>query len=130
MSTCNPLNRMDLGREAEVTAKKYLLGQGLNVVLENFRCRTGELDLIALQENVLVVVEVRMRTQMNYANAAASVGPRKQARIISATKYLLLTRPQLRRYPVRFDVVALDRAMPGDDSRIEWIRNAFQARSW
>jgi putative endonuclease len=125
-----PLNRAELGKEAEEIARSYLIAQGLKIVLENFRCRSGELDLVAFHGKELVIAEVRMRTQVNYAGAAASVGPHKRARIISATRYLLLTHPKLGRHRVRFDVVALDRAAAQDHSRIEWIRNAFEARSW
>ena len=120
-------NRIELGRQAEAAARDHLIAQGLEIVAENFRCRRGELDLVAFDGKVLAVIEVRLRTQIRYVDAAASVGPRKQARIIAATQYLLLTRPRLRRFAVRFDVVTLDRATPQDPLRIEWIRDAFQA---
>ena len=48
MSTCNPLNLLELGRVAEAVARAYLIERGLNIVLENFRCRVGELDPVAL----------------------------------------------------------------------------------
>ena len=130
MAASNPLNRLELGNEAEAAARAYLITQGLRVILENFRCRSGELDLVAFHGQVLVIAEVRMRTQSDYGGAAASVGLRKRARIVSATKYLLLTHPWLARYPVRFDVVALDRAGRQEPTRIEWIRNAFEVCAW
>lgn len=129
MSTEHAIDRRELGKEAEQEVRAYLQQQGVQVILENFRCRIGELDLVALHGKVLVVVEVRLRSGSEFGTAAESVGPRKRARIAAATRYLLLTRSHFRRYPVRFDVVALDRDRMGDPTRIRWIKGAFQVEA-
>jgi putative endonuclease len=71
-----------------------------------------------------VLVEVRLRSSGEFGGAAASVGPKKQRRFAHAARHLMLTRPDLRALPVRFDVVALDGAAGA--TRIEWIRDAFR----
>src|SRR5687768_379578 len=117
-----------LGIEAEEAARKYLIDQGMQLIHENYRCRTGELDIVGILKGVLVVVEVRMRSKSRFGDAAASISRLKRGRIIRATNYLLIRRPELKRYPVRFDVVALDSEAPSDNTRIVWHRAAFDAR--
>jgi len=106
------------GETAEDTAHHYLIRQGLKPLQRNFRCQQGELDLVMLDQNVLVIAEVRFRKSDRYGSAAESVTPAKQSRIIAATHVYLARHPQDR--AIRFDVVALS-----GDGRIAWIKNAF-----
>lgn len=121
------MDRRSLGNKAEAQAREYLCAQGLQIVCANFNCKAGELDLVAMDKNVLVVVEVRSRLDMGYGNAAASIDRRKRTRIVRATQYLLLKHRELRGYPVRFDVVTLDRSAADASPQIRWIRRAFGA---
>jgi putative endonuclease len=115
--------RRGLGLAGEERAARHLASHGLNVLLRNWRCRMGELDLVALDGNVLVIVEVRHRVRGDYGGAAASITHAKRRRIVRATRHLLMRRPDLARLPARFDVIALD----GPEGRIDWIRGAFDA---
>lgn len=85
----------------------------------------GELDLIArASPDVLVIAEVRLRSRSDYGGGAASVDHRKQARILRASRHLLLTQPALARLRARFDVLDLRPAAEG--YVIDWIRHAFE----
>lgn len=112
------------GAHEEDLAAHHLIAQGLTLLDRNVRARGGELDLVMREKRseTLVIVEVRKRSHRGYGSAAESVDARKQSRIIAATRALLAQRPDLARFAVRFDVVALDA-----DNRIEWIRAAFDA---
>jgi putative endonuclease len=77
-----------------------------------------------LEQRTLVLIEVRYRSSEEFGGAARSVTPHKQRRIIQAARYLLATRAALRRYPARFDVVAIE-PRAGGGSHIDWIRAAF-----
>jgi putative endonuclease len=127
MRTAPPHDRQRLGRDAEDAAARFLADQQLTVLARNYRCRTGELDIIAQTAGgVLVIAEVRLRADRRYGGGAASVDWRKQRRIQRATCHLLASRPLLARRAIRFDV--LDLAPDGADGyRIEWIRQAFDA---
>jgi putative endonuclease len=114
--------RKEAGRAGEATALAHLQNAGLQLVLRNFRCKAGEIDLVMLDGATLVLVEVRYRSSERFGGAAASVTWRKQRRLAKAGACLLLAHPQLRRYPARFDVVAISAA---PEHRIEWIRSAF-----
>ena len=99
--------------------------QGLTLLLRNYRCRMGELDLIARADpDVLVIAEVRLRSRSDYGGGAASVDHRKRARILRASRHLLLMQPALARLRGRFDVLDLRPAAEG--YVIDWIRGAFE----
>lgn len=86
----------------------------------NWRCRFGEIDVIARDGAVLVFVEVRARTLARYGGAAESIDSHKRSRLIAAaTQYL--AREGLDT-PCRFDAVLLQ-----SSDKPEWIRNAFTA---
>jgi putative endonuclease len=116
--------RQEVGRRAEQRAADHLISHGLELVLANYRCRFGELDLVMRDGPTLAVVEVRQRAAAQFGGAAASVTRGKQRRIVLATRHLLLTHAALRTLPVRFDVVTLEPAPAG--MRIEWLRDAFR----
>lgn len=121
-----PETTRSVGQRGEDEAARHLEAQGLRLLERNYRCRGGEIDLVMREGNTLVLVEVRLRASAEFGGAAASVGPRKQRRFILAARHLLMTRPEFRSLPMRFDVVALDGGA-ADVARIDWIRDAFRA---
>jgi putative endonuclease len=120
-------DRARVGREAEQAAARFLESQQLTILARNYRCRGGELDIIAATSaGVIVIAEVRLRADARYGGGAASVDWRKQRRIQRATSHLLLRQPALARRPLRFDVLDLAPAGAGN-YRIQWIKQAFDA---
>ena len=113
------------GLAAEARAATYLERCGLEILARNVRCRLGELDLVCLDGEVLVIVEVRQRVRAAFGGALGSVTPRKQRRVIRAASYCLQRSAAWRGHPWRFDVVALQNES-GEES-IEWIKDAFRA---
>jgi putative endonuclease len=112
-----------LGNAAEERAAEFLRSSGLELLLRNYRCRMGELDLIARQGNTLIVAEVRMRSSAGHGGAGASITWRKRQRIVRTTRHLLARHPALQSLAVRFDALLVD----GASGRIEWVRAAFDA---
>lgn len=108
------------GDNAERQALVYLQQQGLTPVASNYRCKAGELDLVMRDGAALVIVEVRYRKSEQFGGALASITRQKQARIVAATQHYVIIN-KLSHCAIRFDVVALS-----GDSRINWIKNAFQ----
>jgi putative endonuclease len=115
--------RKEAGAGGEATALEHLKRAGLKLIARNYRCKAGEIDLVMLDGGVLALIEVRYRATSAYGGPAASVTWRKQRRIITAARHLLLTRADLRRYPARFDVVAITAGAPAPE--IRWIKAAF-----
>lgn len=113
------------GQRAEHWACDLLRRQGAEILERNFRQRCGELDVIALHEGVILVVEVRLRRHQNFAGAAASVDRHKQKKILRTTQLWLMKHPEHARLPIRFDVVAIEPTADGRWRR-QWLRHAFQ----
>ena len=112
-----------IGPAAEAAALRYLLRQGLQLIVRNYQCKVGEIDLVMLDGSTLALIEVRYRSSTAFGGATASVTPHKQRRISRAARHLLSTQAALRRYPARFDVVAVTPGLA--TAQIEWIRAAF-----
>jgi len=95
------------------------------VLAQNLRCRAGELDLVCRDGGVIVIVEVRHRATSDFGGALASVTWRKQRKLIRATEFLRLSRPEWRARALRFDVIAV-RGRPDGTHEFDWIRDAFR----
>jgi putative endonuclease len=115
--------RKERGRDGEDAALAHLRAHGLELIVRNYRCRAGEIDLVMLERATLVLVEVRYRSASRFGGAADSITWRKQRRFAAAAGHLLLRRADLRRYPARFDVVAISSI--GVERDIQWIKGAF-----
>ena len=113
-----------LGNFGEEQAARFLRRRGYRIVERNFRCRQGEIDLIAEGRGFLVFVEVKLRKDERFAEAREFVTVAKQRRILAAAQ-LWLTQHETDRQP-RFDVVEVY-APQGEKGpvRIEHIEDAF-----
>jgi putative endonuclease len=115
--------RKAIGLFGEELALAHLVAHGLSLVTRNYRCKLGELDLVMLEGEILVLVEVRCRGTNEFGGAAASITWQKQRKLAKTAEHLLMKNPELRRHRARFDVIAImtDSATP----QIEWIKSAF-----
>ena len=107
------------GRHAENLAALFLQQQGLKVIARNYRCRFGEIDLIARDGITLVFVEVRMRASDHFGSAAASITAGKRHKLLRTARHYLAG---VTRTPAcRFDALLVN----GADNSVEWLKNAF-----
>jgi putative endonuclease len=116
---------VERGAAAEEFAAGYLGERGLIVVGRNLRCRAGEIDLVCLDGEVLVMVEVRLRSRTDFGGALESVTPRKRRKLLRAALYHCMHRPGWRARAIRFDVLAVQESPRGRD--VAWIRDAFRS---
>jgi putative endonuclease len=107
------------GRRAEELCAGLLQKAGLRILARNWRCRLGEIDLVAEEAGTLVFAEVRLRRDVRFGGAAESITAAKRARLVAAARLYLAGRPAA---PCRFDVLLLDSLAP---VRVQWIRDAF-----
>ena len=96
----------ELGRRGEDEAVRYLEQRGLVVLTRNWRCRDGELDVVATDAHRLVVCEVKTRSGTRFGVPAEAVTSRKAATIRRVTQVWLAAH-QVRWCEIRFDVVAV-----------------------
>ncbi|MCZ8512439.1 YraN family protein [Paenibacillus filicis] len=119
------LNRKQLGDLGEAAAEAHLRKAGFAILSRNWRCRTGEIDIIALDGEVLVFVEVRTRSgTTRFGTPLESVDARKMRQVIETAQVYMHTQRQQDRQ-VRFDVVSVETDANGVVLTIHHIRSAF-----
>lgn len=116
--------RQALGRRGEAAAEALLDRAGMRILARRFRCRSGEIDLVAADGESVVFVEVKARAGEGYGSPAASVTPAKQRRIARVALVFLQRRGWLSRR-CRFDVVEVRTG--GREPRVRHIRDAFRS---
>ncbi len=114
--------RQVLGTRGERIAARLLRRRGYAIVARNYRCRAGEIDLVAVDGSVLVFVEVKMRAE---AEPLLAIDPRKQRQIVRVARHFLAAH-RLSGREIRFDVVGIRRGRWGRAS-CELVRDAFEA---
>lgn len=92
------------GKNGEEIAEDYLKRLGYKILERNFLCRQGEIDIVALDKNEIVITEVKTRTSTKYGTPAEAVGFKKQKHLYNTAKYYLYKR-NLEEEFVRFDVI-------------------------
>lgn len=123
MDSDHKLLTIGRGEQAEQEALRFLQNNGLVLVERNYRCRTGEIDLVMNDGEMIVFVEVRYRKSARYGSAAESVDRHKQSRLITCANHYLTTKNL--NASARFDVIAM--APDKNKIAIQWIQDAFQA---
>lgn len=108
------------GEAAEALAATFIEGRGLRIIARNYRCRHGELDLIARDGETLVFIEVRRRSGNAFGGAAASIDAAKREKLLKAARHYLAGLPTAP--ACRFDAVLLS----GEPPRIEWLCNVIE----
>lgn len=117
------MNAGELGQKGEAVAAKYYLDRGARLLEHGYRTRQGELDLVLMEGETVVIAEVKTRTRSDSMMPAEAVGPAKQRRLILASQ-LFLQQRRLAEHPVRFDVVEV---IPAENGwRVHCIKNAFE----
>ena len=114
--------RRETGRRGEDVAAAFVAGLGWRVVVRNFRCRAGEIDVVAMDGDTVVFVEVRARAGRGFGTPLESVDRRKQAQVGRVARHFLSARGWHER-AARFDVVGI--RLDVDPPAVEHVRGAF-----
>jgi putative endonuclease len=98
--------RNELGAHGEAIAVSYLIGRGFRVLDRNWRCREGELDIVARDGDALVFCEVKTRRGVGYGHPVEAVTVAKQRRLRTLAQRWLATHDE-HAPDLRFDVVGV-----------------------
>jgi len=118
------MKRQELGATGEKLARDFLKKKGYKIRDGNYRCREGEIDIVAQKKDCLVFVEVRTKSSAGFGSPEESVTSAKKEKLIaSALSYL----SQHQNLPEswRIDFVAVELDQNGKAKRIELIENAI-----
>ena len=98
------INNQELGKKGEECATKFLNCIGYKIIERNFRCRQGEIDIIAKDKNEYVFIEVKTRSNIKFGRPSEAVNYLKRQHIFKVANYFLY-KYGLQKCSVRFDVV-------------------------
>lgn len=113
------MNKRQIGTDKEQLAVHYMEKQGFRVKERNFRCKTGEIDIVGYDGEYLVFVEVKYRADYAKGGALAAVDIKKQRQICKIAEYYCYMHHLSVLTMIRYDVVGVQ----GDE--VIWIKNAF-----
>lgn len=115
------MGTLEIGQQAEKQACVFLEEKGLKLLARNYHCVFGEIDLIMRDQDDVVFVEVRKRTNTDYGDAIESITLIKQRKLIKTATHYLQKLQWLDKVPCRFDIIGISL------NQIEWIKDAFTA---
>ena len=118
------MNKRQIGAGKELLVCEYLKKQGYEILEQNYRNRSGEIDIIARDKEYLVFIEVKYRSRGKCGNPAEAVDMRKQRVISKVALYYCMSKGLGLDIPMRFDVVAVKEE--GTAEEIELLKNAFE----
>lgn len=116
----------DIGTHCEDIAKEYLKKNNYNIAAYNFRNPLGELDIICLQNNLLIVIEVKGRYNYDYGFPREAVNISKQKTIIKVTNSYIKYK-NLKNVNIRFDVIEVYLNSENAFVEINHLKDAFRA---
>ena len=108
-----------IGKLGEELAREYLQNKHYEILVQNFRTRYGEVDIIARKEGRIIFVEVKTRTGTRFGQPYEAVQPHK-VRKIQSTAIEYLRRNNLGNSPLQIDVISLEL---NSDNSIKSIRH-------
>lgn len=119
-------DRAELGRWGEKYCERYLKRKGFKFIARNFLCKTGELDLVMWDNGVVVFVEVKTRSNEEFATAESAINYTKQKKLIRAARFFA-AKYCLQDKPMRFDAAAVILGKSGK-TQIRYHQNIIRVR--
>lgn len=111
----------EIGKKGEEIAQAHLLSSGYKILETNWHFHHYEIDIIARDENELVIVEVKSRTSDRYEHPSEAVTNRKIKYLIEAAEAYIIEKNS--NLDTRFDVISI--IFNGNDFHLEHIKDAF-----
>ncbi len=117
--------RISLGERGEMVAWNFLRQQGYRLLAKNYRCKIGEIDVVAERNGRIAFVEVKTRAGLGFGHPEESVNAFKQRKMVRLAQWYLKAE-KLTDRPVSFDVVSI--LWPDNtDPKIRLLQDAFTA---
>lgn len=113
-------SKIQRGQQGENLAAQIVESSGLKILMRNFRCPVGEMDIIAAEGQSLVFIEVRTRSSAKFGWGEETIQSKKRMRLHRIAEYFLLSRHYKDWPPIRFDLIAIRWNEGNPQSK--WIR--------
>ncbi len=115
-------SRVRLGSAGEAAAADYLHGLGYEILVKNYRCPAGEIDIIAQDGKTIVICEVKARVDARAGHPFESITPAKQVKLRRAAQHYWEFESDRDR-PLRFDIISI--LGTAGKARLEHLINAL-----
>ncbi len=115
------INKVAIGNYGEQIAAKFLEEKGYVILNTKYRCRYGEVDIVAKLGNVMAFVEVKYRSNLKFGYPCEAVNLKKQKKIITTTEYYIMEN-SIFDFDIRFDVIEIINI---NETEIRHIEGAF-----
>jgi len=109
----------NIGDMGEEKARNFLKKNNIKILETNFKCKLGEIDIIAKDSSSLIFIEVKYRKSDKFGAPFETVTRHKQRKIILTAQLYLQKHPKLANKACRFDVISIHQ------NDINWIQDAF-----
>ena len=116
------VNSLTLGKKGEEQAAAALESAGMKIIAKNFRAKTGEIDIIALEGETIIFAEVKTWSVFGIENLGYGIDIRKQRKIIKTAKFFLSENREYSNMAIRFDVIFVN------NNAINHLASAFMER--
>ncbi len=119
----NTRYKKELGNKGESSASLFLTGNGFKILKRNFRFgKTGEIDIIAKKDSLIVFAEVKSRNSSLYGGAYYSINDKKKQTLKKVARHFLRSHPQFfsKDFTFRFDLIAVE------NGHVEWIEDIIR----
>ncbi len=118
-----PTGKKELGKRGEQLALRYLKKNGYRILVTNYICKLGEMDIIAQEKDTLAFIEVKTRTSMSFGPPQLAVNTAKQMQLSKVALHFLKEK-KIEDVKARFDVVAI--LLGPKEEKIDLIKDAFE----
>lgn len=115
----------DIGNLGEIISANYLENNYYKILDKNFKCRNGEVDIIAIKNSTLTFVEVKSRFFTSFGNPCESVTYHKQSKIINCANYYIF-KNNFYNYNIRFDIIEIVLDLNSTKHHLNHIKDAFR----
>ena len=113
-----------IGSYGERISENFLISKGHKILTKNFRCRSGEIDIISSHNNYICFTEVKTRYNYSFGIPCESVTPTKIKKIRNTAKFYIYVN-KLFKNNFKFNVIEIILSKYGNDYSINFIENAF-----
>ncbi len=116
--------RASLGERGEMVACRFLKEHGYEILEKNYRCKLGEIDVIARRQGRLAFVEIKTRTSAQFGAPQEAVNLQKQEKIFKVAQWYIKEKKFVK-IPIAFDVVAI-LWREGHTPEVHLVADAFE----
>lgn len=121
--------KQKIGNQGESLAVQFLRKNGAKIVEKSYRCKAGEIDIIARVKKQLCFIEVKTRNSELFGRPEESVDAKKQKQMAKTALWYLQSKKS-KDTACRFDVISIQQNGHDDEPEIRWIQNAFELNPW